>query len=385
MGGSAVPKQGKRGNHEGTIMKRADGRWHGRLTISDGKRKHIYGKTRQEVARRMVDIQHEIHSGLPILDERQTVGQFLEIWIEVAKSQIRGSSWRRYGDYVRVHLVPGLGRIPLAKLTAQHIQLFYARKLNGGLSPTTVHHLHGLLHRALKDAVRMGLIQRNVTEMLRSPRRTTKEMMPLTQEQAAHFLDVVQGNRFEALYVLALTTGMREGELLELRWQDVDLENATCSVRMNVQEAERGFVLAETKTAYSRRSITLSRLGVAALRRHKMRQEEERAALGAAWRTSLDLIFPNTLGGLMIPDNLVKRSFKPLIVKAGFYPEMRFHDLRHTAATLLLSRGVNVKVVSEMLGHADISITLRIYAHVIPNMQQVAADVVDSMFAARDE
>ena len=380
-----MPKNGKRGNHEGTIMKRADGRWHGRLIVTDGKRKHIYGKTRQEVARRMVEIQHEIDSGLPILDERQTVGQFLEIWIEVAKSQIRGSSWRRYGDYVRVHLVPGLGRIPLAKLTAQHIQLFYARKLNGGLSPTTVHHLHGLLHRALKDAVRMGLIQRNVTEMLRSPRRTTKEMMPLTQEQAAHFLDVVQGNRFEALYVLALTTGMREGELLGLRWQDVDLENATCSVRMNVQEPERGFVLAETKTAYSRRSITLSRLGVAALRRHKMRQEEERAALGAAWRTSLDLIFPNTLGGLMIPDNLVKRSFKPLIVKAGFYPEMRFHDLRHTAATLLLSRGVNVKVVSEMLGHADISITLRIYAHVIPNMQQVAADVVDSMFAARDE
>jgi integrase len=366
-------------------MKRADGRWHGRLTISDGKRKHIYGKTRQEVARRMVEIQHEIDSGLPILDERQTVGQFLDTWIEVAKLQIRGSSWRRYSDYVRVHLVPGLGRIPLAKLTAQHIQLFYARKLSDGLSSTTVHHLHGLLHRALKDALRMGLIQRNVTEMLRSPRRTTREMMPLTQEQAARFLDVVKGNRFEALYVLALTTGMREGELLGLRWQDVDLENATCSVRMNVQEAERGFVLAETKTAYSRRSITLSKLGVAALRRHKMRQEEERAALGAAWRTSIDLIFPNTLGGLMIPDNLVKRSFKPLIVKAEFDPEMRFHDLRHTAATLLLSRGVNVKVVSEMLGHADISITLRIYAHVIPNMQQVAADVVDSMFAARDE
>jgi integrase len=380
-----VPKHGKRGNHEGTIMKRSDGRWHGRLTISDGRRKHIYGKTRQEVARRMIEMQHEIESGLPILDERQTVGQFLETWIEVAKSQIRGSSWRRYGDYVRVHLVPGLGRVPLAKLTAQQIQLFYARKLNEGLSSTTVHHLHGLLHRALKDALRMGLIQRNVTEMLRSPRRTTKEIMPLTQDQAVHFLEVVSGNRFEALYVLAVTTGMREGELLALRWQDVDLENATCSVRMNVQEAERGFVLAETKTTYSRRSITLSKLSVAALRRHRVRQEEERSALGMAWKTSLDLIFPNTLGGLMIPDNLVKRSFKPLIVNAGFLPEMRFHDLRHTAATLLLSRGVNVKVVSEMLGHADSSITLRIYAHVIPNMQQVAADIVDSIFAAKDE
>jgi integrase len=130
-----VPKRGKRGNREGTIMKRVDGRWHGRLTISDGKRKHICGKTRQEVARHMVEIQHEIDSGLPILDERQTVGQFLETWIEIAKSQIRGSSWRRYGDYVRVHLMPDLGRTALTHLSPQHIQLFYARKLNQGSLP----------------------------------------------------------------------------------------------------------------------------------------------------------------------------------------------------------------------------------------------------------
>jgi len=332
----------------------------------------------------MVEIQHDIESGLPVLDERQTVGQFLETWIEVTTSQIRESSWRRYGDYVRVHLVPGLGRVPLGRLTSQHIQLFYARKLKEGLSATTVHHIHGMLHRALKDALRIRLVQRNVTEMLRSPRRTTKEMMPLTEEQAAHFLGIVKGNRFEALYVLAVTTGMREGEPLGLRWQDVDLENATCYVRMNVQEARRGFVLPETKTTYSRRSIKLSKLSIAALRQHKARQSKERGALGAMWNRSLDLIFPNTLGGLMIPDNLVQRSFKPLIWKAGFDPEIHFHDLRHTAATLLLSRGVNVKVVSKMLGHADISITLRIYAHVIPNMQQVAADIIDSMFAAHE-
>jgi integrase len=378
-------KQGKRGNNEGTIMKRSDGRWHGRLTVAGGKRKHLYGRTRQEVARRMIEVRHDLESGLPILDERQTVAQFLQTWIEIAKSQIRGSSWRRYSDYVRVHLVPGLGKIPLAKLNAQHVQLFYARKLSEGLSPTTVHHIHGMFHRALKDALRMGLVQRNVTEMLRPPRRTNKEMMVLTEEQAAHFLSVVKGDRFEALHILGLTTGMREGELLGLRWQDVDLENMTAYVRMNVQEAERGFLLAETKTAYSRRSIKLSKLSVAALRRHKMRQDEERGALSREWNASLDLVFPNTLGGIVIPDNLAKRSFKPLAQKAGFLPEMRFHDLRHTAATLLLSRGVNVKVVSEMLGHADISITLRIYAHVIPNMQQVAADVMDSMFAARVE
>ncbi len=377
-------KRNKRGNHEGTIMKRSDGRWHGRLTVADGKRKHIYGKTRQEVARRMVELQHALESGLSLPDERQTVGQYLHTWIAVAKSQVRGSTWRRYSDFVRVHLIPGLGKVPLARLTAQQVQVFYARKLSEGLSPTTVHHIHAALHRALKDALRMGLVQRNVTEMLRPPRRASKEMMVLTEEQAARFLEAVKGDRFEALHVLALTTGMREGELLGLRWQDIDLENATAYVRMNVQEAERGFILAETKTANSRRSVRLSKLAVAALRQHRARQDSEREALGEAWNASLDLVFPNVVGGIMIPDNLAKRSFKPIAQRCGFVPEMRFHDLRHTAATLLLSRGVNVKVVSEMLGHADISITLRIYAHVIPNMQQVAADVMDSMFAGRE-
>src|SRR5262245_44269776 len=129
-------KKKKRGNNEGSIIKRSsDGRWLARITLDSGKRKHIYGKTRQEVSRRMVEVQQEIEEGLPVLDERQTVGQYLETWIDVAKSQVRGSSWRRYSDYVRVHLVPGLGKIPLAKLTAQHIQLFYAHKLNEGLSP----------------------------------------------------------------------------------------------------------------------------------------------------------------------------------------------------------------------------------------------------------
>jgi integrase len=370
----------KRGNNEGSIIKRRDGRWMARVTLEHGKRKHIYGKTRQEVSRRMVETQQEIEQGLPILDERQTVGQYLETWVEVAKSQIRGSSWRRYSDFVRVHLVPGLGKIPLAKLTPQQVQLFYARKLAEGLSSTTVYHIHGMFHRALKDAFQMGLVQRNVTEMLRSPRRSTKEMMPLTEEQAAHFLEIVKGDRFEALYALAVTTGMREGELLGVRWQDLDLDNMTLYVRMNVQESENRFILAETKTAYSRRNIKLSKLVIAALQLHAVRQAEERERLGKAWDASAGLVFPNTLGGIMIPDNLVKRSFKRLVEKAGFPPELRFHDLRHTAATILLSRGVNVKVVSEMLGHADIAITLRIYAHVIPNMQQVAADVMDSLF-----
>jgi len=372
----------RRGNNEGTINKRSDGRWQAIMSLQGGKRKYFYGKTRQEVARRLREAQHEVGSGLPMLDERQTVQQYLETWIETVKPQVRPSSWRRYGDYVRVHLVPGLGKIALTKLTPQLVQLLYSRKLAEGPSQSTVHHIHGLLHRALKDALRMGLVQRNVTEMVRAPRRSSREMATLSEEQAKGLLREVKDDRFAALYLLALTTGMREGELLGLRWQDVDLERATVQVRVNVQEADGRFVIAETKTSYSRRNISLARAAVEALRKHKVRQDEERSTLGDAWKGSLGLVFPNTLGGVMIPDNLVKRSFKSALARAGLSPDIRFHDIRHTAATLLLSRGVHPKVVSEMLGHADISITLRVYAHVTPNMQQAAVSVMDGVFGA---
>jgi integrase len=373
----------RRGNRKGTIYKRADGRWEARITVDGVERKSFYGKTRQEVARRLSEALHELDNGLPMLDERQTVGQYLEAWIESVRPQIRLSTWRRYSDYVRVHLVPGLGKIPLARLTPQHIQLFYARKLSSGLTSTTVHHLHGVLHRALKDALQMGIVQRNVTEMLCAPRRSSREMMALDEEQAVRLLAVVKGDRFEALYLLAPTTGMRQGELLALRWHDIDLDRATLQVRLNIQEANGRFTIAEVKTTYSRRNIRLTRVAIEALRAHRAHQDKQRHMLGKAWNTALDLVFPNMHGGIMIPGNLAKRSFKKHLEAAGLSRVIRFHDLRHIAVTLLLSRGVHPKVVSEMLGHADISITLRVYAHVTPNMQEAAVQVMDGLFGPK--
>ncbi len=243
------PKTRRRGNREGTISdKRADGRWEAKIALEDGRRKSFYGETRAEVARRLAEAQHEVEQGLPLPDERQSVGTYLETWIETVRGQIRPSSWRRYSDYVRVHLVPGLGKIPLARLTAQQVQVFYANRLRAGLSSSTVHHIHGMLHRALKDALQLGLVQRNVTEMVRAPRRQSLEMITLSESQAQALLEATREDRFAALYVLALTTGMRQGELLGLRWQDVDLDRALLSVRMNVQEADGRFILAEVKT-----------------------------------------------------------------------------------------------------------------------------------------
>ena len=187
------------------------------------------------------------------------------MWTKSIKSEVRGSSWRRYSDYVRVHLIPGLGKVALAKLTPQHVKLFCTHKLEEGLSATTVRNIHGMLHRALDDALRMGLVQRNVAEMIRAPRRSTSEMATLSEMQACQLLAGVKGDRFEALYTLALTTGMRQGELLALRWQDIDLAHGSLHVCMNVQESDGRFVLAEVKTTYSRRNIALTSIAIEAL------------------------------------------------------------------------------------------------------------------------
>jgi integrase len=181
---------------------------------------------------------------VPVVDERQTVKQYLTTWYEGMKAQIRISSYRRYGDYVN-RLIPAIGHVALAKLTPQHLQVFYSKLLAQGLSPTTVHAIHAMLHRALKDAMQMGLVSRNVSEMLKPPRRDHREMMPLSVIEVRRFLDVVADDRFYALYVLALSTGMREGELLGLRWQDVDLARRIVQVRMNVQETLGRYILAE--------------------------------------------------------------------------------------------------------------------------------------------
>jgi integrase len=198
-------------------------------------------------------------------------------------------------------------------------------------------------------------------------------MHPLSEKQSERFVEAAKGDRFYALYVLGLTTGMREGELLALHWQDIDFAKGTLRVRLGVQEdrtnGHRGrFILDEPKTDYSKRTIMLSQMALEALQEHQVRQQEERAAVGDAWDSSRDLVFPNTIGTLMIPDNLTKRSFKSILKRADL-PDIRLHDIRHTAATLLLSHNVNIKVVSEMLGHADIATTLRIYGHVLPTMQ----------------
>ncbi len=366
----------KRGNNEGSITKRPDGLWEARITLDDGKRKSFYGKTRQEAARKLAAALRDRDAGLPVVGGAQTVGQYLSAWLAASKATVRLRTWRGYETHVRRHALPTLGALNLVKLTPQHVQLLYAKKLEEGLSSTSVHHLHVVLHRALDAALRLGLVQRNVCEMVEVPRIRHHEMTTLSEAQAQKLLTTAQGARLEALYVLALATGMRQGELLALKWRDVDLDGATLQVRASVHYGGSSFVFDEPKTPYSRRRIALSQIAIEALRSHRVRQLEERIQLGAAW-DDMELVFPNSIGRPLSASNLMRREFHPLLDQAGL-PKVRFHDLRHTAATLLISRGINPKVVSEMLGHSHVSVTLGIYSHVMPHMQEQAASAMDA-------
>lgn len=367
----------KRANGEGSIYKRADGRWCATVSVDGGKRKSFYGKTRQIVARELATALKARQDGLPLPAERQTLGQFLTGWLESVRPSLRPRTYVRYEQLVRLQATPFIGRLLVTRLMPDHLQKLYAERLEARQSPSSVRQLHAVLHRALGQATRWGMVGRNVADLVSPPRVERKEMQALSPEDARKFLDTARGDRLEALYVIALTTGMRQGELLGLRWRHVDLEGKTVRVSGALQRTAEGFVIAEPKTTRSRRQIALTSSAVDSLRRHRVAQAEERLRLGAAWQ-DLDLVFANEAGGYIPEWGLRRGSFLPMLRKARL-PVIRFHDLRHTAATLMLGRGVHPKVVAEMLGHSQISITLDLYSHVTPTMQREATEALDAV------
>ena len=359
----------RRAYGEGSISKRKDGRWIGiaELGWQDGKRrrKYVYGATRAEVAAKLAKVRSDHRAGQLIADERITVQQFVDTWLETVKPSVTDSTWTRYEALLRLHALPFIGRLRLGRLGPFHLEQLYAGRIKAGLSPTTVLQLHRILHHALRDAVRWSLVPRNVSELVTAPRRASHEFRVLSPDQAQAFLQAVKGNRLEALYVLAITTGMRQGELFGLRWTDVNLRAGSLHLTRQL------------KTRSSRRQVLLPRVAVEALTTHYERQDQERRLVGTAWEDN-GLAFPNQVGRPINPSNFLPRDFYPLLQRAGL-PRMRFHDLRHSAATLLLELGIHPKVVSEMLGHSQIGITLDLYSHVTATMQRDAVEAFDEL------
>jgi integrase len=366
----------KRGNGEGSIYRRTDGRWVGQSlvhTAKGPKYRYLYGKTRAVVAEKLTKAMADRDSGLIFDAGKMTVGEYLDRWLaDSVKGTVRTSTYERNEEIVRLHIKPSLGRVGLNKLTPTHVRGLYREKLDSGLAPATVRRIHSTLHKALSLAVSDGIVPRNAAHV-KAPRPAPEEMRPLSEDEARAFLDAARqsGERFEALYVLAITTGLRSGELLGLRWDDADLELGTLRVgRALVREGGR-HTLGETKTRRGRRQINLTPRTVNALKKHRKKQLEEKMKLAGLYKDH-GLIFASGVGTPINPENLVKRSFKPLLKKAGLL-EIRFHDLRHTCATLLLNRGVHSKLVQELLGYATIAMTLDTYSHYLPSMGDQAA------------
>ncbi len=265
-----------------------------------------------------------------------------------------------------------LGEMWLQKLTPEQVQRFYAKKRKDGLSSKTIHEIHGVLHLALKNAVRWNYVSRNVCDLVDSPRVVSREGTPLTLEQAKKLLEGIRGHRLEVALMMAVITGMRKGEILALRWSNVDLERRVLHVLHTVDYIPGyGYVENEPKTRAGKRTIDLPDFFIDMLKRHRAKQDERRLRVGETWENR-DLVFPDLAGGYLNPIHVL-RMFKKILEQAGL-PHMHFHDLRHSAASILIGMGINPKVIQELLGHSDISITLGIYGHLFPSMQQ---DVVE--------
>ena len=324
-----------------------------------------------------LDADKTIKDGGHLASDQLTLSNYMLSWLEHRKHEVRWQTWRRYEQLFRIHIQPNLGNIKLVKLQPDHLRDLYTQKLDNGLSATTVKHIHAVLRAAMHQAERDQIIVRNVCRQVDPPRTKQYQINPLSPEQARRLIQEVSGHEDEALYLVALTTGMRQAELLGLRWQDVDLQNGFISVRRSLVFQSGSWSLDEPKTKGSRRRIHLTSNGDEVIRSHKAKQLEHHVALGPAYQDH-DFVFPTAIGTPRRGANVVYRSFRPLLRSAGL-PQIRFHDLRHTAATLLLSQGVHPKVVSEMLGHSSVRLTLDTYSHVTPTMQQQATDAMETV------
>ena len=340
------------------------------FTTTLGQRGYVYGKTRAEVARSLHDKLKATQDGIPIPGDALTLEKFLTQWLaDTVPNRVRPVTLVSYSGLIRLHVIPELGRVRLARLTPEQVQGLLNKKLTAGMSPRSVELIRAVLRQALGHALRWNLVGRNVAALTTRPRSNRQEIRPLDAEQAQRLLEAVRGDRLEALYTVALALGVRQGEALALRWDDVDFEHALVRVRRSLTRIAGKFKLEEPKTPSSRRTLgPLPPVLMETLRAHRQRQTEERLAAPTWWEW--DLVFCSPSGSPM-HSSTVTKAFQAQIAAAGL-PRQTFHDLRHACASLLMAQGVNPRVVMEILGHTTIATTLDVYSHVLQSTQGAA-------------
>ncbi|HEY3993298.1 MAG TPA: tyrosine-type recombinase/integrase [Ktedonobacteraceae bacterium] len=368
----------RRTQGEGTVFMRKDGRAMAQA-MYEGKRITKYGKTKTEAKQKLDAYLADLRSGKVVVGPKQTIKEYLEHWLENEhRLQIELTSLDRYRVALRVQVYPALGNIQLSQLTRARVQAFYADLFDGGLAPATIKLVHALLSAAFKSAVLQEVIARNPCEHVILPRLEEPVTRALSQEEAARLLAAAQDRRLRFLILMAVTTGARLGELLALRWADIDEKEGIVRVGRSVARVPGlGRIEKSPKTRAGRRTIRLPQVVLKHLDEQRSCIDRLRVSAGSRWQEN-DLVFPSRVGGHLERNN-VERSFRKLI-KTVDLSGMRFHDLRHSAATLLLAAGANIKVVQEMPGHSNIQTTLQKYGHVLPDMQKGASDKMDDLF-----
>lgn len=369
----------------GQLIEKSKGVWLIRIQQRgfDGKRKSFSetfrgNKTEAEI--RLTKKLSELDNGTLNTNSKQTLSEYLDLWLEtIAKPRLHKRTFGDYKDLMRLHVRDALGKIKLSDLKAVHIQKLYGElQTVKNLSPRRIRYVHAVLSSALKKAVELDVLPRNVAKLVQLPKQTKKEMDVLTEEECKMFMNALKGERLETMFSFALATGMRPEEYLALQWKDVDFDKGTATVRRAVIRLPKSkWYFSELKTKSSYRTLPLPETLVKEIRTHRRKQNEERLKLGAAWQNH-DLVFPSEVGTPSTHSNITQ-VFKRVLKNAKLRTSLRLYDLRHTHATLLLKAGVHPKIVSERLGHSTIALTLDVYSHVLPSMQAEATAQLETM------
>lgn len=413
----------RRGNGEGSITKRkSDGRWQGYVTVGydvetgKPKKKYFYGKTRKEVQEQVNKTLGNVQAGTYREPSKLTMAEWLTSWLnDYMRPSLRPTTWESYKTQVDKHILPALGHLRLSQLQTSDLQALYNQKLQGGradgkkecvicgkastqknvkvcpecggdlkevgLSPRSVRYIHVVIHAALEQAKKEGMITINVADAVKLPSDPKKEIQVLDQEGIKKFLAAARETKHFPAYFLAINTGLRRGELLGLRWRDVDLREGTVTVTQGLVRTKGGLTFQEPKTKLSNRTIGVSPQVVSTLKEHKKRQNEERLAAGTAYNTEHDLVFCNELGEPICPRGFT-RHFERVLKRAGLEGKVTFHGLRHTFATLSLQEGAAARTVQEALGHHKAAFTLDVYSSVTSKMKKEATDRIGSLLAS---
>ncbi|MBC3804567.1 tyrosine-type recombinase/integrase [Acetobacterium fimetarium] len=377
----ANKKNTRNAHGSGTIRQRPDGRWEARCTVgtdpSTGKaiRKSVYGSGQQEVRKKMNAITAAIDNGDYKEPSKLTISEWLDIWIEEYSLSLKPLTVKSYKTQIETHIKPTLGRVKLSALAPHHIQKFY-NKLNADYSPKTIKNIHGVLHKGLQQAVILGYIRVNPAEGCKLPKVVKTQIMPMDKTIIPAFLEAIKGHQFENIFIVDLFTGLRQSEIIGLTWDCIDFDAGTIYIYRQYQRLIGSYQWATLKNGKTR-LIKPAKLVMDTLKAEKIKQTENRLRAGSAWQNPENFVFTNELGEYVKHPTLLKH-YKKVVTGIG-YPELRFHDLRHSFAVVSLQAGDDIKTVQENLGHHSASFTMDTYAHVTDAMRKESSERMDTL------